>query len=123
MSTKVLVMILLAATTACYSWRLEPVAPDATVSAVPSGVARVTLRNARRFEVADPTLANDTLRGWNLWALTNGRRIAVVVPVSEITRVESRHLSAGKTTALALVVAAPVALIIGLSTVCWGLSC
>ena len=124
MSTKVLVAMLVAAsTTACYNWRHEPPAPDSTVSAVPSGVVRVTLRDGRRFEVSHPNIANDTLQGWNVRALQNGRRVAVVVPVSQIKLVESRHLSAGKTTALALGVAAPFVLLIGLSASCVALSC
>jgi len=125
MSTNVLVAMLVAAgTAACYSWRTEPPSPDAKVATVPARVARVTLLDGRRLEVADPTIANDTLRGWNLRDLrARGRRVPVLVPASQIQLVESRHLSPGKTTALALGVAAPIALMIGLASTCMGMVC
>ena len=124
MSTKVLVVMLLAAsTTACYSWRAEPPSPDAMVAIDSSRVARVTLLDGRRLEVARPNIANDTLRGWNSRDLARRRRVPVLVPVSQIQLVETQHLSPGKTTAAALAVAAPIALFIGLSSSCLALSC
>jgi len=125
MATKILVAMLLAANSAaCYNWRPEPPSPDAKVSVGPSNVARVTLLDGRRLEVVDASIANDTLRAWKLRDLRErGRRVPVVIPVSEIQLVESRHLSPGKTTALALGVAAPIALMIGLASTCMGMVC
>jgi hypothetical protein len=115
-------LLLLASTTACYNWRTDPPSPGATVTTLTSRVVRLTLLDGRRLEVADPNIVHDTLRAWNLRDLDTGRRVQVTVPVSQIRQVETRRMSAGKTTALTLGIGVPVGLavaaLVALSNMC-----
>lgn len=109
MSTKKVIvsLLLVASTVACYSWRTEPLSPDRPITTLTSPVLRLTLFDGRRHEVAHPYIAHDTLRAWNLgaWnfrASETATPLPVIVPVSQIQRVETRHFSPAKTTALAV---------------------
>lgn len=61
---------------------------------------RVTLIDGRRFKLALPNIAHDTLRAWDPREFSKGRAIPVTVPLSEIRAIQARRFSAGKTSAL-----------------------
>lgn len=75
-------------------------------SIVACRVARITLVDGRSKDVLNPTIANDTLRGWD-------RRDAapVVVPLSQIRPIEVRRFDIQGTVGLALGIAAVLSLV------------
>src|SRR5574341_340010 len=107
-------MVVLACTAGCYSWRTIPSARGPAARTFPSGAVRVTLTDGRRLELLDGTVSNDTLRAWDSkrFNFNGGGRVAVSVPVSEIQRVERLQLNSGRTTAFVLFVGLPFALLV-----------
>lgn len=125
MSTKLIMstLLLVASTVACYGWRTEPLLPEDTTLA--ARTARITLFDGRSFEVAGPRIARDTLSARRLPDWSSASQ-PVVVPVSQILRIESRHLDPGNTAALTvglISIAAVVAAVITLNTMSFDLGC
>jgi len=78
-------------------------------------VIRATLVDGSRVEVYDAEITNDTLRGLDLRRLGYGLRVPIAMPVSEISSVQTRHVSTGKTIAMVLAVVVPVGLFVSFS--------
>ena len=87
-------VLLIAVLGACHSWRPAPTSPDPSPGATDNPI-RVTLIDGRRFNVARPIIAGDTLRAWDLTsghsrrAFRDGRAVPIFVPVSMITAIDS----------------------------------
>ena len=95
----------LACTMACYTWQAEPT-PLEPEPAFHSNPVRLTLTDSSRLELFQPQIAQGTVRGWTPWDPTLHSRVELTVPLSQVYRVEGRHLSAARTVRLVLAVAA-----------------
>jgi hypothetical protein len=104
---------------ACTGWQTVQVSPEQLVAEQHPNKVRVTRQDGSRIEVEDPTVAEDTLLG-TIQPVTvttrestgHGEFTPVIrtvgvdtitraaIPIADITRVERRHVSAGKTAGL-----------------------
>ena len=87
-STVALMLILL--TTACTSWRVEPLAPQALLARNPSTL-RVMRTDSSMLVLQDPELRGDTLVG------TGARGAQVRVPLDSVRQTSTRRFSPLKT--------------------------
>jgi len=87
-------VLLIAALGACHSWRPASTSPDPSLGTTDTPI-RVTLIDGRRFNVARPIIAGDTLRAWDLTsgrsrrAFRDRRAVPIFVPVAMITAIDS----------------------------------
>jgi len=68
----------------CSAWKPTEIAPQATVTRNLPDPMRITLSDGRQVQLARPRIQADTLR-----AFDEARR-RVAIPVTDITRIESR---------------------------------
>jgi hypothetical protein len=85
----VVALFLLGSLPACYDWHVHPLSPDA-IPPTGSGVVRVSLRGGQRLVLRHLELASDTLRGWGTGS---GGDLVLAVPLSQVTRLETRTVN------------------------------
>ena len=117
---------------ACTSWQTVNVSPDQLIAEKHPGKIRVTQQDGRRMEIDAPTTAGDTLLGTILPSTvtvheplgqgqykTSTRVVGADtstqarIPFSDMTRIETRHVSEGKTIGLVVGILAVGALVVG----------
>ena len=90
---------------ACTGWRVETLSPAEVINQRKPDPVRVERADGRREVWYQPQIRGDTLVGfWNTYAKTPDRAVAL----ADIRGISTRHVSAGKTTALGLFLAALV---------------
>jgi len=90
-------LLLVTQTTACHTWRPIQGASDQQVSNKPISEARLTLRSGAQLTLHDVTVRSDSVIGF--FGDLRDRR---AVPVADVTSIDQREVSAGRTTATVL---------------------
>ena len=117
---------------ACTGWQTVEVSPEQLIAGQHPKTVRVTLRDGSRVEVEHPGIFADTLHGavqpttvTTRKSVGHGEFSPVVqtvgpdtatqalIPVAEVARIERRHVSAGRTTALVVAILAVGAVVAG----------
>ena len=95
------VLILYLSLSACTSWRLNEVTPQAALQTQPAPKSmRVTLTDSSSIVINNPTMQGDTIVG------VDQTNAAVRVPLDSVLGTETRHGDAGKSVLAVLGVAA-----------------
>ncbi|MEO6057178.1 MAG: hypothetical protein ABIQ49_10095 [Gemmatimonadales bacterium] len=85
-----LLLVIWGASSACNSWRVQPVAPEMLLGEAPPSTMRVRLQDTTRLVLKRPRLVADSVTGTSHGAPRT-------VPLSAITEVAVRRFSAGRT--------------------------
>lgn len=92
--------------TGCVGWRTETVPPrELLAGRQPVRAVRVTRTNKTQVELYDPVLVGDSIRG----TPTERAIQRITVPLSDVTQIQSRRTSMGKTLLLILAIGGGVA--------------
>ena len=116
LTRRVIAALLLVQLTACYSWRPTTVSPQTLIPVEQPSEVRVMLTSQETITLTYPTLRNDSISG--VVPYLDGYRRAVAV--SDISRLEVRRVSTGRTLALVLPLAGVAAIFIGYLISCGG---
>lgn len=109
----VAILLIVCQLSACTSWRLETLAPADVMQQQYPEVVRVERVDGHKEVWYRPQVTGDSLIGW--WD-TAKKQPDRRVPLSDIRQMSTSHVSAGKTAALGLGVAALIGVFIGLSS-------
>jgi hypothetical protein len=94
-------LLLLCYASGCTSWQVQQIAPAQLVADRHPSTVRVTRADHSRLVLQQPAIVADTLVG----AEASGRPAGEArIAVSDVQRIEVRHVSAGRTIGLALAV-------------------
>ena len=93
----------------CTSWRLEPGGPTQAIAQHPSRTVRVQKRGGEVLVIDDPKVVGDSIHGVMRYAPGEP---SVAVALSDVQRVETAHIHAGKTI-LNLGIALTIVLVLG----------
>jgi hypothetical protein len=92
-------LLWIALTPACRTWRPEPLPASPTAERVIRHRVRATRADGRRLELTRVRVARDTLRG-ELRAADGGPGAVVAVPVDSLRRLETRRVNVARTVGL-----------------------
>ncbi|MFC1790850.1 hypothetical protein ACFL0I_00065 [Gemmatimonadota bacterium] len=96
--TGVALALLLAQTTGCYSFRpLESELPTTRSAAEEGPIVRVTSRNGETEELIRAWMDSVAVQGDSRWRSWGYEPERVIVPLSEVQRIEERHFDPIKT--------------------------
>jgi len=99
---------------ACTSWRVETLSPADVINQRAPDAVRVQRADGRREVWYQPQIHGDTLVGfWNTYGKTPDRAAAL----ADLRGISTSHVSAGKTSALVLFMAALIG--IGVAAASW----
>ncbi len=104
-----LLVVMLGFGQACTTWRTTPLTPESFPRRDSLRIVRVTLANGTRLNLQNAQITPDSLRGRDVRA-----ERPLIVPLSEIERVQTSHVDAGKTVGLLLVLGLVAGAVIGI---------
>jgi hypothetical protein len=122
-----------ASASACTGWQTVEVSPEQLVAEQHPNKVRVTRQDGSRVEVEHPSITADTLRGTVQPVTVTTREseghgdfstvtrtvgvdtvTQAIIPVTDVARIERRHVSAGKTAGLVAAILALGAVVAGI---------
>ncbi len=92
-----LILLCLPTATACHSWQRYELAPAPAVDSASSRTLRITRRDGSQVTLNNARLRNDTLHAWLSTAPRGGSSGQVAVAMADISSVQARKFSGGRT--------------------------